>query len=172
MAVKVTFDTDNKLIISKAGVTELSVRIDLYSDAKEDWISTPALNKYRFPFVVIGGMDTAPGEVSPFYCYLQGGWRLRPDETNHTLKLTDGALLVYEDTTIDPVVDTVGYYNVRVINYVPVTGSLLAPQLLEYAKKMIYNDATKSGNIITVMEDDGETTWKQFEVTPTGRRAL
>lgn len=164
MAEKITFDTDNRLIICKAGVTELSVRVDLYSDAKEDWLVTPALRKYRFPMVPVGGMDTAPGEVSPLYLYLRGGWRLRPDEANHTLKLTNGALLVYEDTEIDPVVDTEGYFNVRVINYVPVQGSLLAPGLLMDVKKLMYNDAHKDGNIVTIKNDDG-TDWIKFDIT-------
>ena len=164
MAVKVTYDTTNKLIICKAGITSLSVRIDIYSDAKEDWLSTPSLNKYRFPMKVIGGMDTAPGEVAPFYCYLYNGWRLRPDEANHTLKFTDGALLVYEDTTIDPVIDTEGYFNVRVINYVPVQASLLAPWMMEYLRKMVMNDAIKDGNYITIKNDDG-TIWKKFDIS-------
>jgi len=164
MAEKVTFDTANKLIICKPGVTALNIRIDIYSDTKEDWLSTPALNKYRFPMKVIGGMDTAPGEVAPLYCYLYNGWRLRPDEANHTLKLTDGALLVYEDTTIDPVVDTVGYFNVRVNSYVPTQASLLAPGLLVDVKKMMYNDAHKDGNLVTIKNDDG-TTWKVFDIT-------
>ena len=155
MAEKVMFDTADKLIICKPGTVSLNIRVDLYSDTKADWLADSELRRFRFPMKVIGGMNTAPGEVAPLYCYLYNGWRLRPDETNHTLKLTDGALLVYEDTDIDPVVDTVGYFNVRVISYVPAQASLLAPGLVEDIKKLMYNDAHKDGDIVTILNDDG-----------------
>jgi len=120
MASKVTFDTANKLIICKSGVTELDVKADLFSDAKEDWQTDLALNKFRFLFRAIGGDDTSPGEIAPLYAYLLGGWRIRPDEANHVLNIVNGAILVNEDTTLDPFVDTVGAYTVRVRMYVPV----------------------------------------------------
>ena len=131
MAVKVTFDTANRLIIVNFGITTLDIRVDLYSDAKEDWesgaldISAVRLNKFIFPFRVIGGDDTAPGEIAPLYAYLVGGWRIRPHEADHVLNLVNGAILVDEDTTFDPFVDTVSAYNVRVRMYVPVQGTIL-----------------------------------------------
>lgn len=120
MAAKVTFDTVNKLIICKAGITELDVQIDIYSDAKEDWLIDPALTAFRFPFRSIGGDDTTPGEVAPMYLYLKFGWKIRPDEANHILNIVGGAILDNDDTTRDPFADTLDPYNVRVRMYVPV----------------------------------------------------
>lgn len=131
MAVKVTFDTANRLIIINAGITELDIRVDLYSDTKEDWksgaldISAVRLNKFILPFRVIGGDDTAPGEIAPLYAYLRGGWRMRPQEANHILNMVNGAILVDGDTTLDPFVNTIGAYNVRVRMYVPVQGTIM-----------------------------------------------
>lgn len=122
MAAKVTFDTVNKLIICKSGTTSLDIKEDLYSDAKEDWSSDSALNKFVFPFRVIGGDDTAPGEKAPLYAYLRGGWRLRPQEADHTLTLLNGTLLVDEDPSESPLVPTVGVYNVMIRDVVPVKG--------------------------------------------------
>ena len=120
MAVKVTFDTANRLIICNIGVVLLDIRVDLYSDAKEDWesgaldIGAVRLNMFKFPFRVIGGDDTAPGEIAPLYAYLTEGWRIRPQEADHVLNMTNGAILVNGDTTLDPFVDTVGDFTVRV----------------------------------------------------------
>lgn len=123
MAVKVTFDTVNKLIICKPGTTELDVKVDLYSDAKESWQSDSALNKFRFPFRVIGGDETVPPEVAPLFAYLRYGWRLRPQEAAHTLRLKNGSLLVDEDPEIDPIVPTLGDFNIMVRDVVPIRGT-------------------------------------------------
>lgn len=126
MAVKVTFDTVNKLIICKVGVTELDVKVDFYSDTKEDWQSDDALNKFRFILRSIGGDNTSPGEIAPLYSYLKYGWRIRPDEADHVLNITNGAILVDEDTSLDPFVDTVGAYTVRIRMYVPIKATIVA----------------------------------------------
>jgi len=123
MATKVTFDTTNRLIICNVGVTSLDVKTDLYSDAKESWLSDPELNKFVFPFRVIGGDETAPGERAPLYIYLTGGWRLRPHEANHTLTISNGTLLVDENPSESPVVHTIGAYNIMVRDVVPVKGT-------------------------------------------------
>ena len=84
MAAKFTVDTANKLFILNAGVTSLDVKIDLYSDAKEDWKDNVTLNKFRFPIQAIGGNDIGGGQkVSPYYILLFG-WKIRPQEANHT----------------------------------------------------------------------------------------
>lgn len=155
MAVKVTFDTANRLIIINAGITELDIRVDLYSDTKEDWksgaldISAVRLNKFILPFRVIGGDDTAPGEIAPLYAYLRGGWRMRPQEANHILNMVNGAILVNEDTTLDPFVNTIGAYNVRIRMYVPVQASLLNPEELVSDIANGVWDAILSGHILS-----------------------
>lgn len=123
MATKVTFDTTNKLIVCNAGVTELDVKVDLYSDMKEDWRNDSDLNKFRFPFRVIGGDETVPPEIAPLFACLRYGWRVRPQEAAHTLRLKNGALLVDEDPGLDPVVPTQGDYNVMVRDVVPIRGT-------------------------------------------------
>jgi len=114
MAAKVTFDPANKRIICKAGVTSLDARIDLYSDAKEDWKLDPELNKFRFPFEVVGGdpIDEGEGVYVTSYFFLKTGWRVRPQEANHTLKVSGGVLLTLEGA--DPFVPTLGMFNVQV----------------------------------------------------------
>lgn len=116
MADKATFDPISKLIILKPGVVAVDVGIDLYSDAKEEWLADSGLHKYKFPFRVVGG-DTTEGEQAiPGYFYLRYGWRVRPQEANHLLVLS-GILLV--EGSGDPFVNTLGDYNVRVKYVLP-----------------------------------------------------
>ena len=128
MAEKVTIDPSAKLFICKAGTTELDVRVDLYSDAKEDWRTDSSLNKYKFPFRVVGGDETDPveGNTIPTYAFLQYGWRVRPQEADHTLKVKGGILVV--DGGGDPFVDTLGDYTVRVRYSQPVMAEVLTVQ--------------------------------------------
>ncbi|NOQ18063.1 MAG: hypothetical protein GQ507_02330 [Dehalococcoidales bacterium] len=126
MASKVTFDSVNKLIICKTGVTELDAKVDIYSDAKEDWRTDTTLNKFRFIFRSIGGDDTAPGETAPLYSFIKYGWKIRPDEVDHVLNITNGAILVEGATSEDPFEDTVGAFTVRIRMYVPVKATIVA----------------------------------------------
>lgn len=106
-----TFDGANKLIILTAQTT-MSVR-DVYS-RWADWV---AANMQWLPaFTTIGGddIDVGAGTYIPVYAYLTNGWRVRPEESDHTLAVTDGVLLV--DGGGDPFVDTLGAFTVRV-NY-------------------------------------------------------
>ena len=203
MAVKVTFDTVNKLIICNAGVTTLDVRVDVYSDMKEDWesgaldIGAVRLNKFKFPIRSIGGDDTAPGEIAPLYSYLKYGWRIRPQEASHVLNMINGAILVDGDTTIDPFVNTLGAFTVRVRLYVPIKGTLMATgsgvteqdkvdiisgvwnevrlgtftmaDMMTIIQRMTYNKVTMVGDIATIYEEDGITIWKTFDLANDGR---
>lgn len=130
MAAKVTFDTANKLIIGSqapvGGKVDCDVRVDLYSDAKEDWLTDANLQKFRFPFAFPeGGADTGDGVKSPLYLFIRYGWRFRPYEGDHIWTFKEGAIVVGEDATADPFVSTVGAYNVRTRFEVPVRGTLL-----------------------------------------------
>lgn len=110
-----TFDGPNKRIILTAGTTSLSVR-DVWS-RWVDWFLTAGDNsKYLPAFVSVGGddIDLAAGTKIPIYAFLTNGWRVRPQEANHTLNVVDGILLV--DGGGDPFVDTTGAFIVRV-NY-------------------------------------------------------
>lgn len=110
----ITFDGPTKRIILSSGTVSLSVR-DLWSRWL-DWWLTGDNSKYLRALEVVGGndIDTAAGTKIPVYAYLQNGWRVKPQEANHTLSVGDGVLLV--DGGGDPFVNTTGSYVVRV-NY-------------------------------------------------------
>jgi hypothetical protein len=59
-------------------------------------------------------IDPGTWTAIPTYIFLQNGWRVRPQESNHTLAVGGGILLV--DGGGDPFVNTVGIFMVR-INY-------------------------------------------------------
>lgn len=113
---KFTIDTTNRLFIANVGITSFDVEIDLYSDAKEAWLASSDVHKYRFPILGVGGnvikeTSAASQYVSPYY-FLRYGWRIRPHEGDHNLVIV-GNLLV-ESGSASPVVATVGSYNVLV----------------------------------------------------------
>ena len=109
-----TFDGSTKVITLTAGTTTMSVR-DVWS-RWVDWVATSDNSKYLPAFVSIGGDDIDPvaGTTIPIYCFLVNGWKIKPQEANHTLAVTDGILLV--DGGGDPFINTTGSYVVRV-NY-------------------------------------------------------
>lgn len=100
--------------ISLTGTTTLGVR-DLWS-RWVDWMSQADNSKFLPAFTTLGGdtIDPTSGTSVPIYAFLQNGWRIKPQESNHTLNVTDGILLV--DGGGDPFVNTTGNFMVRV-NY-------------------------------------------------------
>lgn len=108
-----TFDGPNKLVIL-SGVTTLSVR-DLWS-RWVDWALTSDNSKFPVAMEQVGGqeIDAGAGTRIPIYCFLLNGWKVRPQESSHTLTVGDGVLLVSGGG--DPFVNTVGTFVVRV-NY-------------------------------------------------------
>lgn len=111
MAAKLTYDTNNKLFILNNGVTALDVVVDLYSDAKEDWLSDTLLNKFRFPLVAIGGQAIGGGQVISPYIMLRYGWKIRPHEADHTLTVA-GNLITNDEST--PFASVLGDYQVTI----------------------------------------------------------
>lgn len=113
-----TFDGPNKLVVLSAGTTSVSVR-DLWS-RWVDWTLTGDNSKYLPALRTVGGdvIDSGAGTRVPTYAYLLNGWRIRPQEADHTLTITDGVLLV--DGGGDPFVSTVGDWMVRVRYQQPV----------------------------------------------------
>lgn len=115
MGVRVTFDPTTKIIqVTEApvgGVVNLDVKVDLYSDGKEDWRASASLFKYRFPIRAVGG-DPLPGSKalgSTFF--LAPGWTIRPYEADHRL-IVNGNLYVEDGSS--PYTTTVGTYNVLI----------------------------------------------------------
>lgn len=113
--MSVTFDGPNKLIIADAGTTQLDVAEDIYS-AWKTWASDFSNMGYAQALRVVGGDPTVGGNRIAGYFFLMNGWRLRPQEANHTLVL-NGILLV--DGGGDPFVSTIGDYNVRINQTTP-----------------------------------------------------
>ena len=109
-----TFDGVTHRITMDAASTELNL-IGLYSDYI-DWAVTGTNLKYFFAFSSAGGrvIDSGAGTSIPDYYYLENGWRIAPDEADHTLTVKNGIILVAGGG--DPFVDTAGAYTVR-INY-------------------------------------------------------
>ena len=108
------FNGTNKIITLTTGTTTVSVR-DIYSRFV-DWYLTDDNSKYLPAFKTVGGDDIDPtqGTKIPIYSFLENGWRIRPQEANHTLVINDGILLVNGGG--DPFLNTNGAYTVR-INY-------------------------------------------------------
>lgn len=108
----ITFNGTTKIISLSIGTTTLSVH-DLYSRWK-DWVLTSDNSKYALAFTSVGGdtIDAGAGTSVPLYAFLENGWKIRPQEANHTLNVVDGILLVQGGG--DPFVATLGSYNIRV----------------------------------------------------------
>lgn len=110
----ITFDPTNKRIILDSAYLDT---VDMYSRWKE-WVQTSDNAKYLPAFRVVGG-DPLSGSTSiPCYLFLINGWRIRPMEATHTLRIVGGAVSV--EGGGDPVVPTLGDYNVLVDREVPV----------------------------------------------------
>lgn len=103
--------------------TAIDVKVDLYSDAKENWLVSGSLNKFKFPFRVVGGDETEPSKYISPYFFLKYGWQVRPYEGTHILTIT-GILLV--DGGGDPFVSTIGDYNVRTKFVIPIDAVTIA----------------------------------------------
>lgn len=110
----ISFDGATKTATLSSGTTVLDVA-DLYSRWK-DWVELGDNSKWPAAFATVGGetVDAGAGTSVPLYAFLLNGWRVRPQEADHTLAVTNGILLVAEGG--DPFLDTLGDFVVRV-NY-------------------------------------------------------
>lgn len=88
-----------------------------------DWVALSDNAKYLPAFRSVGGDDLGGGLLIPPYYFLMNGWRVRPMEANQTLTI-DGNLFV--DGGGDPVVPTLGTFNVLVKLVVPVQAQGIA----------------------------------------------
>jgi hypothetical protein len=171
----ITFDGTAKTMTLSAGTTQLNV-LDLYSRWK-DWVA--AGNAWaQQAFAPVGGdpIDVAAGTSIPLYAFLINGWRVRPQEADHTLAVTGGVLLV--DGGGDPFLDTTGDFVVRINYQQPVqaivvggiggSGGLTTDQAarLERIEKWLRNKRVtnpSSGKQI-VYDDDGSTVLGQGDL--------
>lgn len=107
-----SFNGVTKTITLSTGTTSLSVR-DLWS-RWVDWFQTSDNSKYTLAMSSLGGdnIDLSAGTKIPVYVFLQDGWKIKPQEANHTLNVSDGILLVSGGG--DPFLNTSGTYTVRI----------------------------------------------------------
>lgn len=107
-----SFDGTNKIISLTLGTTTLDVR-DAYSRWK-DWDSDNIGTKFLQAFSVVGGdpINESEGIYVTSYFFLLNGWRIRPQEANHTLTVENGILLT--DTGADPFILTLGTYEIQI----------------------------------------------------------
>ena len=128
MSEKVTFLYNERIIQVNEGVDEISVQEDIWSYAKQVWLTDSIARRFHFPMRVVGGDQTVgDNRVSPYF-FLIHGWRLRPQEANHTLQIA-GTFLV--EGGGDPYLDTIGTFNVRIVATVPIEAEFIVAQLPE-----------------------------------------
>lgn len=127
-----------------------------------DWLATGDNTKYLPAFRAVGGDDLGSGLSIPPYFFLTNGWRVRPLEADHTLTLT-GNLFV--EGGGDPVVKTLGDYNVLVKSVVPVQaqGISTSGTTVDYAavasavwahmaRTLTANPGITAGDVVTALE--------------------
>jgi len=111
--VAYTIDPANKrIVLDSTSVTAKSIYV-----AWVNWVALSDNSKYLPAFRTAGGDDLGGGLFIPPYYFLLNGWRIRPTEANQTLVI-DGNLFV--DGGGDPIVPTLGVFNVLVKSVVPV----------------------------------------------------
>jgi len=108
-----TVDPINKRIILDSTIITAT---EIYSRVA-DWQALSDNLKWGMIIRQVGSDDLGSGLAIPPYYFLQGSWRVRPMEANHTLVIS-GNLFV-EGGGI-PVVPTLGNYNVSTQYTVPV----------------------------------------------------
>lgn len=110
----ISFNGATKVISLSSGTTSLDVK-DLWS-RWVDWVLTGDNSKFPIAMSQLGGNDIDPvsGTSVPIYIFLENGWKIRPQESNHTLNVSGGVLVVNGGG--DPFVNTLGSFVVR-INY-------------------------------------------------------
>lgn len=104
--------TDRRIVLDSTSVSAT----EIYS-RWVDWASSSDNLKYPPAFRSVGGDDLGGGLSIPPYYFLQNNWRVRPMEASQVLTIT-GNLFV--DGGGDPVVSTIGSFNVMVKLTVPV----------------------------------------------------
>lgn len=115
----ITFDpTTRRIVLDSAAVTAA----EIWSRWVE-WVALGDNSKYPAALRQVGGDELGSGLLIPAYYFLQGGWRARPMEASHTLVIT-GNLFV--DGGGQPVVQTLGAFNVSVQYTVPVQAQAVA----------------------------------------------
>lgn len=120
MGAKVTFDPLTRIItVTQApdvnGDIFLDVKVDLYSDGKEDWVANENLRRLAFPVVSVGGNPLPGAKSLGATFFLASDWKIKPYEASHRLTVNGN---LYSVDGGDPFIDTVGTYTVRIMQQV------------------------------------------------------
>jgi len=107
----VSFDGAAKIIQVLPGVTELDVKVDLYSEWKE-WVLLSDNSKYPEAFTSVGGDPITATQFLGSTFFLQNGWRIRMRDGDHMLSVI-GNLYTAEPGG-DPYLPPVGNYKVTI----------------------------------------------------------
>lgn len=115
----ITFDpAARRIVLDSVAVTAA----EIWSRWVE-WSAQGDNSKWPNALRQVGGDDLGSGLLIPAYYFLLNGWRVRPMEANHVLVIT-GNLFV--DGGGQPVVQTLGNFNVSVQYTVPVQAQAVA----------------------------------------------
>lgn len=117
MGQKVTFDGVNRIInvttapvlVNGDWVVDLDVKIDLFSDGKEDWLNNATLNKLKFPISSVGGNPLPGSKALGATFFLDASWKIRPYEANHIFRVNGN---LYATDGSSPFTATLGSYNI------------------------------------------------------------
>jgi hypothetical protein len=171
------FNGTTKTITLTTGTTSVSVR-RLWSDWV-DWFLTDDNSKFLPAFKTVGGDDIDPtqGTKIPIYSFLENGWKIKPQEANHTLTINDGILLVNGGG--DPFINTIGAYTVRINYQQPVqaisfsTGSApyVIPPTAEEIRQELDSNSTFSLKVDELHKIQGLDINNPMEVTTSTRTA-
>jgi hypothetical protein len=173
--VAISFDGATKLATLSTGTVSLSVA-DLWS-RWVDWLAIGDNSKWLPAAVQVGGnaIDVSAGTSIPAYIYLVNGWRVKPQEANHTLSVTAGVLLV--EGGGDPFVNTSGNFVVRVSYSQPVqaitvsTGGGSAPSSETIAAAVRAELGAELLRIVELAKIHGLVSGSNLVVTETTRTA-
>jgi hypothetical protein len=105
---KFIFDGPNKEFVVKSGIQAIDVKVDLYSDWKEELLLNDNL-KYLQALDAVGGEQIDPSTKVGLSVFLVNGWKVRPAEENSEVTFSNGNL--YTDDQSEVFVSTSGDYN-------------------------------------------------------------
>ena len=145
---KVIFDGIQKLIIVNNNITELDVKIDIYSEWKE-WVLLGDNSKYLAALSVIGGDPISATRFVGSTFFLENDWKIRPYEGSHTLTISGNIFTRSGDPITVP---TLGNYNVLInlstsnlVDTVSTSGGSTGPSAAAIANQVW--DTTASSHI-------------------------
>ena len=104
------------------------------------------MNKFKFPLLAIGGQSIGGGRVISPYIMLRYGWKVRPQEADHTLTVA-GNLITDDESS--PFTSVLGDYQVTIksivsSNSLTASGTALSPADLASIINGVWDEAIAS----------------------------